>query len=176
MFHARQQPDGGARVDDDVVERDHPVADGDGLGVGEHPVPVDLGDLVLLHQEVDTLTMPSETLRLRSKAAPKPKVAVPDMPNVLASWLKTCASSALRSSALGMHLTFRHTPPVLFFDDGSFHAQLSRPDRSHVPTWTSTQDNCLEVFRHAPTLRPSPSVAQESRVLGSSFFPHPAKL
>jgi hypothetical protein len=37
------------------------------------------------------------------------------MPNVLASWVKMWAISALRISALvGMHPTLRHTPPQYF--------------------------------------------------------------
>ena len=59
--------------------------------------------------------MPSETLRLRSNAAPKSMVTSPWMPKVLASLVSVWASSALRSSALdGMQPTLRHTPPQYF--------------------------------------------------------------
>ncbi len=61
------------------------------------------------------LTRPSATERLRSNAAPKSKLTSPEMPNVLASAVTRCASSALRSNALdGMHPTLRHTPPQYF--------------------------------------------------------------
>jgi hypothetical protein len=37
------------------------------------------------------------------------------MPNAFASWVKMCASSALRSNAFeGMQPTLRHTPPQYF--------------------------------------------------------------
>ena len=62
------------------------------------------------------LVIRSETARLRLNAAPKSNVTSPEMPNVFASALKMCASSALRSSALvGMQPTFRQTPPQYFF-------------------------------------------------------------
>ena len=62
------------------------------------------------------LTIPEETLRERSCAAPKSKETSPEMPKVLASWLKVCASSAFLSNALeGMHPTFKHTPPQYCF-------------------------------------------------------------
>ena len=58
------------------------------------------------------LTIRSETARLREKATPKLKLTSPSMPNVLASAWKMWASSALRNSAfVGMHPTFRQTPP-----------------------------------------------------------------
>ena len=61
------------------------------------------------------LTIRSDTARLRLKAAPKSKVTSPEMPKVLASWVKMWASSALRSRALvGMQPTFRQTPPQYF--------------------------------------------------------------
>ncbi|SHU21189.1 Uncharacterised protein [Mycobacteroides abscessus subsp. abscessus] len=60
-------------------------------------------------------TRPSATLRLRSNAAPKSKVASPLIPKVLASLVKMWASSAFRSSALdGIHPTLRQTPPQYF--------------------------------------------------------------
>lgn len=56
-FDTGQEADGGAGGDDGVVEVDSPGAAGgegdlDGVCVGEGAVAVDLGDRVLLHQEV----------------------------------------------------------------------------------------------------------------------------
>ena len=61
------------------------------------------------------LTMLSETLRLRSNAAPKSKLTSPEIPNSLPSRWTVLASSALRRRALeGIHPTLRHTPPQYF--------------------------------------------------------------
>src|SRR5699024_12404723 len=60
--------------------------------------------------------MPAETLRERWCAAPKSKLTSPEIPKVLASWLKVCATSAFLSSALdGIQPTFKHTPPQYCF-------------------------------------------------------------
>ena len=55
QLDAREGLDHGAGGDDAVVERVLRAVDLDRLGVGERPVAVDLGDLVLLHEEVDAL-------------------------------------------------------------------------------------------------------------------------
>src|SRR5690625_7472348 len=60
--------------------------------------------------------MPAETLRERWCATPKSKLTSPEIPKVLASWLKVCATSAFLSSALdGIQPTFKHTPPQYCF-------------------------------------------------------------
>ena len=60
--------------------------------------------------------MPALTLRDRSWVGPNAIVASPWMPKTSFSWVSTCASSALRSSAFdGMHPTLRQTPPQYFF-------------------------------------------------------------
>src|SRR5699024_4897480 len=51
-------PDRGAGGDAAVVARIRRAVGLDGLGVGDPAVPVDLGDLVLLHEEVDALDDP----------------------------------------------------------------------------------------------------------------------
>ena len=61
-------------------------------------------------------TMPALTFRERSWVGPKAMVASPWIPNTSFSRVSTCASSALRSSALeGMQPTLRQTPPQYFF-------------------------------------------------------------
>ena len=60
--------------------------------------------------------MPADTLRERSCAAPKSKETSPEMPKVLAWWLKMCATSAFFNSDLeGMQPTLRQTPPQYCF-------------------------------------------------------------
>ena len=117
---------------------------------------VDLGDLVLLHQEVHALDDARRTPCGCGRAsAPKSIDASPVMPNLSFSWVRMCASSALRSSALeGMQPTLRQTPPqYLLLDDGDALAELGGADGGDVPTGAGTEDDDVEVRAHAPEPR-----------------------
>src|SRR5690625_4732455 len=60
--------------------------------------------------------MPADTLRERACAAPKSKETSPEIPKVLASWLKMCATSAFFNRDLdGIQPTLRQTPPQYCF-------------------------------------------------------------
>ena len=91
--------------------------------------------------------MASATLRLRSWVGPKAIVASPSMPNVSFSWVRMCASSALRSSALeGMQPTLRQTPPQYFSSTTADRlAELRRADRGDVPAGAGAEDQDIEV-------------------------------
>ena len=77
------------------------------------------------------------------------------MPNVLASWVKMWASSALRSSALvGMQPTFRQTPPQYFssttaVDSPSWAARIG----GHVAAGPGTEHDNVIVCTHTANLR-----------------------
>jgi len=74
----------------------------------------DLGDLVLFHQEVHAGDAALGDLAAPVVGDPIIEGRLAAMPKVLASLVKMCASSALRSSALdGMQPTLRQTPPSI---------------------------------------------------------------
>ena len=154
---AGQQFHRGTGVDDDVVEGDLPIPHDDGFRVLELPVSVDLGDLVLLHQEVDTLDDALADLATAIERSTEVEGHLAGDPEGLGLMVEDVREFRVSQQRLGRDTSDveTHTAPVLLFDDGGFHAQLSRPDRGDVPTWTCTQYNCLKVFSHdcQPTSR-----------------------
>ena len=96
--------------------------------------------------------MPSDTLRLRACVGPKSIDASPVIPNLSFSWVRMCASSALRSSALdGMQPDVEaDAAPVLVLDDGDALAELGGADGGDVPTGAGTEDDDVEVLAHGP--------------------------
>src|SRR5690606_26865148 len=120
QLDARKQPHLRPGRDDGVVERDLSVEPSAlvtvvAFGPVNEPRPSYSVTLFFFMRKWMPLTCVSETLRLRSHAAPKSKCTSPEMPNRSAWAWKMCARSALRSRAFeGMQPTFRQTPPQYF--------------------------------------------------------------
>ena len=77
------------------------------------------------------------------------------MPKVFASWVKMCASSALRSSDLvGMQPTLLQTPPQYFSSMMAvLQAQLRGADRGDVAARSGAEHDDVEVCGHGANFR-----------------------
>ncbi len=157
---ARQQLGGGAGRDDAVPEGHRLLAaigqlDPQSRRVGEGAPAGQLGDLVLLHQEVDALDpsvrdLPAAFVRL----AVVKKLTVPStwIPKVLASFWKNVRQLRVAQERLGRDAAHiqAHAAPVLLLHHRDTESQLRGPDGGHVPTWASAQDHDVKVLSHVP--------------------------
>ena len=162
---ARQHARGGAGGDDRVLERDRaalPVigGDGDAVGVDERAPAVDLGDLVLLHQEVDALGHP-----IRYLAAARERLAVVEGHLALDAVDVGLLEDDVRQLGVAQQRLGRDaadveadTAPVPLLDDGHLLAQLGCADGRDVPGGTSAENNDVEFKAHEVTLALSPTL------------------
>src|SRR5699024_1728673 len=133
----------GAGGDDAVVERIRRAVDLDGLGVGEPAVPVDLGDLVLLHEEVDALDDPVGHL-----AAAVVRGAVVDGDVAGDAEGLGVAGHDVGELGVPQQRLGGDTPdveadaaPVFLLDYGHGEAQLGGADRGDVATGARAEDD-----------------------------------
>ena len=137
---SRQGLDGGPSGDDAVVEGDlvgHltlPVLDDDGLGPGELAPPGKLGDLVLLHEVVDTLDHPVGHLT-------RPAVGLAEVDGDVAADAEgaslLCGGDAANVEA--------DTTPIFLLDDGGLLAELSGTNGGNVAARASSEDNNVKM-------------------------------
>src|SRR5690606_33368348 len=156
---AGQHPGHRAGGDDEVVELQLPglaVVEGDvhALGAGEGAPAVDLGDLVLLHEEVDALDDAVGDL-----AAALVGRAVGPRGAALDAALLLLGLQGVRELGVPQQRLGRDAPdveadaaPVLLLDDGHLLAQLARADRRDIPTGAGAQDNNVKVIGHGVSM------------------------
>ena len=150
--------DGRARGDDQVVEGHLALLAAVGLDVhrgggGDRAPAVDLGDLVLLHQEVDALDDARADL-----AGPLVRRTVGHRGVALDAVLRllmverVCQLGVLQQGLAGdaAHVE-ADAAPILLLDHRDALAELRSPDRRHVTTRAGAQDHHIEVS-HVLTL------------------------
>ena len=147
QLHARNGTNHGAGSDDAVIEGDGltfiiALGNLNGLGILEGSLAVDLRDLVLLHQVMDTL---DDALRDLAGAL----VSHPEVHGNVVTRDAEClglASDGVRKFRISDQClrgdttnVEAHTTPVLLLDNGGLEAQLGCADCCHVSTGTCTE-------------------------------------
>ena len=157
---AGHQPHGGAGGDDQVVEGVDVVLPSLSLtsipvGAGEGAPAVDLGDLVLLHQEVDALDDAGAHVAaaLVGRAEGHRGVALDAELRLLV--LERVRQLGVLEQGLGGDAADveADTSPVLLLHHGHLLAELGGADRGDVATGAGAEDEGVEVrVGHAPSL------------------------
>jgi hypothetical protein len=177
-----------AVVEDETLRLAGRRCHGQGMGVLEHAAPVDLGDAVFAHQEVDTLD------------AARGDVAAAGVGDLVIEGHGRCgpdterlglvrenvgelgvAQQSLRRDAADVQA---HSAPVALLDDRDRPAELRGPDGGHVPAHASAEHDEVEVPTHTSTLRTRPPprdqdlarLLQPGGTLASRDRPSPARL
>jgi hypothetical protein len=164
---AGHQPRRRAGRDDQVVPRDLVRAavlevDAERLAVLERAPAVDLGDLVLLHQEVDALDDGVRHLPAAGMGRRVVHRRVAGDPEEVLLVAEDVRQLGVPEQCLGRDAADveAHTAPVLLLDDGNALAELGSADGGDVPTGARTEDDEVEVA-HEPEPIPLPGVVRQ---------------
>jgi hypothetical protein len=158
---ARQQFGVGAGGDDDVVEGDRLRAtlaelDRERIRAGERTLAVVLGDLVLLHQEVDALDPAVRDLTAAIEGRSEIEGRLPADTEGFRFLGEDMGQLRIAQQRLGRDAAHvqAHATPVFLLDDRCSQAELSGADRGDVTAGTSTENDDIVVGSHDPSLTP----------------------
>ena len=157
---AGHQPGAAAGGDDDVVERHRLGAalvevDLEGVVVFELAVAVDLGDLVLLHQEVHTGDAAVGDFAAAVERDPVVEgrlTADAELLGLLGEDVREFGIAQQRLRRDTAHVE-AHPAPVLGFDDCGLQPELGGADRCDVSAWACSENNDVIVAHPANTNR-----------------------
>ena len=164
QLDARHQPDGGAGGDDEVVAGVGRgvavvVLDVDARRAGEGAPAVDLGDLVLLHQEVDALDDPGADVAGALVGRPEGHGGVALDAELRLLVLERVRQLGVLEQCLGRDApdVEADTAPVLLLHHGDLLAELGGADGGDVATGAGAEDEGVEVrVGHGPQTSPRP--------------------
>src|SRR5690606_14772843 len=167
----RQQFGLGAGGDDDIVEGDRlrtALAEfhRDGVGIGERPLTVVFGDLVLLHQEMDALDPAVRDLTAPVERRPEIERRLPGDTEGFRFLGEDMSQLRIAQQRLGRDAAHvqAYATPVFLLDDRCSQAELSGADRGDVTAGTSTENDDIVVGSHGvepnslPVAEPTPPV------------------
>ena len=159
-LHPGEHPGHGTRRDDQLVEGQ--LAGGPVVERHRHPLragqgapSVDLGDLVLLHEEVHALDDPRGHLtraRVRRGVGHAHLTLDAVLRLVMGQQVGQLGilQQRLRGDAADVEA---HTAPVLLLDHGNLHTELRGADRRDVSTRTSTEHHEIEISHDVSLVR-----------------------
>src|SRR5699024_8629246 len=133
--------------DDAVVKRVLGAVDLHRLAVDERAVAVDLGDLVLLHEEVDAL---DDAVRHLTAAVERGPVVERDVPGdseglaVAQNGVRELGVAEQRLGGDTAHVE-AYATPVFLLDDGHLEAELRGADCGDVATGARAEDDEIEM-------------------------------
>jgi hypothetical protein len=144
----------------DVVRR--PCRHVDPGRTGERAPPVDLGDLVLLHEEVDALDDAGAHVAAALVGRPERHRGVALDAELGLLVLQRVSELGVLQQRLGRDAADVEADPapVLVLHDGDLLAELGGADGGDVPTGTGAEDEGVEVIGHGCSLSaPAPAIA-----------------
>ena len=155
QLHAGQEPHGRTGGDDRVIEGDGvgaAVGEGhrDGVGIGERAAAAVLGDLVLLHHEVDALDAAVGNAAAAVEGGTKVEVHIARHTECGCLMVEDVrkfgvAQERLRRNAADVQT---HAAPILLFDDRDLEAELGGANGGNISAGASTENHNIIVSRH----------------------------